>query len=110
VACSRLEETIKMKWKIFSKKNKEEVDADKKLKKENKEEALKVKDQIKYPYRVYLKDITGSSTKKHKPFGVERFIDVDNSTVSLFNPNSFSRKYFLRIVTSSRYIKLKEVN
>jgi len=109
VACSRLEETIKMKWKIFSKKNKEEVDADKKLKKENKEEALKVKDQIKYPYRVYLKDITGSSTKKHKPFGVERFIDVDNSTVSLFNPNFFFKEIFPEDSDEFKIYQIEEV-
>lgn len=38
-----------------------------------------------YPFRVYLKDVYGSSTKKGKPFGVERWIDSDTATVYLRN-------------------------
>ncbi len=70
-----------MGW--FKTKEEKQVIADKA--KKDREESKKIKDQRKYPYRVYLKDIGGSATKKHAPFGVERFIDVDNSTVYLRN-------------------------
>jgi len=48
------------------------------------------KDKIKeakkdYPYKVYIKDVYGSSTKKLKPFGVERWIDENTATVYLRN-------------------------
>ncbi|MDH4127277.1 MAG: hypothetical protein OEV44_00875 [Spirochaetota bacterium] len=47
------------------------------------------KDEKKnYPYRVYIKDIHGSSTKKITHYGVQRLIDEDNSTVWLFNPDT----------------------
>ncbi len=58
------------------------------------DEKKKIKEEKKnYPYRVYLKDITGSSTKKLLPFGVERWIDENDGTVWLRNStNNFKER------------------
>jgi len=57
----------------------------------NKEKVKEVKKN--YPYKVYLKDVYGSSTKKLKPFGVERWIDEKTATVYLRNTeNGFKER------------------
>lgn len=87
-----------MKW--FNKKDKV---------KEDKEDNVKVTEKKKYPYRVYIKDIGGSSTKKQLHFGVERFIDIDNSTVWLFNPDYNFKEIMPEDTDDFKIYKIEEV-
>lgn len=65
---------------FFNKKNKKNVSIKYEQINEN-----KVKSKGKYHYRVYIKEIEDSYTKKVSNFGVERYIDEQKGTVMLRN-------------------------
>ncbi|MBK5191574.1 MAG: hypothetical protein JJE19_08825, partial [Methanosarcinales archaeon] len=65
---------------FFKKKNKKNVSIKYEQINEN-----KVKSKGKYHYRVYIKEIEDSYTKKVSNFGVERYIDEQKGTVMLRN-------------------------
>lgn len=92
-----------MAW--FKKDKKEEIVDIEKI---NEKGKIK-KEAVDYDYRVYLKDIHGSNTKKVLHFGVKRWIDEDTSTVYLLNDTHKFREPLPEDTNDWKIHKIQEV-
>ena len=92
-----------MSW--FKSNKKEEIVDSTKI-----DEKSKIKKEANYDYRVYLKDIHGSNTKRVIHFGVKRFVDEDTSSVYLLNDQYKFREPLPEDSNDWKIYKLAEVN
>lgn len=91
---------------IFKKKTKKKEE----LKDINNEKNNKVQSKDKFHYRVYVKEIEDSYTKKVAHFGVERYIDEEKGTVMLRNETFKFNEPKPSNEKSYKIYKLDEVN